>query len=91
MTEPTPRLDALRADPRHRAARLKLALSRLLRDEIDRLGVTVYELARRSGLPEQSVRDYCAGASEPSLSRALALEAALGRRPGWLARRLADV
>jgi transcriptional regulator with XRE-family HTH domain len=90
-TEPTPRLNALRADPRHRAARLKLALSALLWSEIEAKGLTVADVAARSKLSDQTVRNYFAGASEPSLSRALALDAALGRPPGWLARRLTDV
>lgn len=73
------------AERRLAAARLKLALSELLHTELGRIGITAYELARRSGLVEQSVRDYLAGASEPSLSKALALERGLGRPPGWLA------
>jgi transcriptional regulator with XRE-family HTH domain len=87
--EPTPSLDKLRADPRHRAARLKLTLSKLLWAEADRLDLSIADVAARSGLSDQTVRDYFAAASEPSLSRALALDAALGRPAGWLARQVA--
>lgn len=66
------------------SARLKLALSELLHAELVRLDITAYELAKRSGLPQQSARDYLAGATEPSLSRVLALERGLGRPAGWL-------
>jgi transcriptional regulator with XRE-family HTH domain len=87
--EPTPSLDKLRADPRHRAARLKLLLSELLWSEAERLDVTIADVARRAGLPQQTVRDYFAAAKEPSASRLLALDAALDRPKGWLARQLA--
>ncbi len=70
------------------AGRVKLALSAALWAELERLDITVYELAKRCGLPDDTVRDYTAGASEPSLSRMLALERGIGRPAGWLAKQV---
>ena len=39
------------------------------------------ELARRSGVSEQSISDYESGAAVPSLENACAICAALGRSP----------
>lgn len=82
----TPRLDNLRRDPRHRAARARLALSAVLHAEIDRLDITIHEVAKRCGLTHQTIRPYFAGEREPGLSRLIALEHALApeREPGWL-------
>lgn len=85
-TEPTPRLDRLRSDPRHRAARARLALAAVLHAEIERLDISIHELARRCGLSHQTLRPYFAGEREPGLSRVIAMEHALApeRGPGWL-------
>ena len=69
-------------------AKLKLALSKLLFAEIERADLTIGALAKASGLSDQTARDIVSGASDPSLSRVLALEKALGRPPGWIARQL---
>lgn len=70
------------------SAKLRLALSQLVWAELERLGLTVYSLAKAAELGVQTVRDITAGASDPSLSRVLALERALGRPPGWIAKQL---
>lgn len=71
------------------SARLKLALSRLLWAELARLDITAAELARRSGLSDQTCRDILAGATEPRLGQVLALERGLGS-PGLVSTRLAN-
>lgn len=77
-------------DRRAAAGRLRLALSRVLWAELEARDRTIPWLARESGLPVQTVRDLLAGATEPRLSAALAVEAVLWpRRPGELSRRVA--
>lgn len=46
-----------------------------------RAGLSQSELARRCSLSRQQVRNYEAGASEPTLSRLAALAAAIGCKP----------
>jgi plasmid maintenance system antidote protein VapI len=76
-------------DARRDSAAVKLALSDLLWSELERLDITVGGLVSLTGLSDQTVRDIVAGASDPSLSRVLRIERALGRPPGWIARTLA--
>jgi transcriptional regulator with XRE-family HTH domain len=71
------------------AGRVKLALSHVLLAELESQDITVYELAKRAGLPDDTVRDYTAAVSEPSLSRLLAIERGLDRPAGWLAEQVA--
>lgn len=71
-------------------AKLKLALSKILWSEIERVGTNLRQLAATAGLKEQTVRDIVSGASDPSLSRVLSIEKALGRPPGWIARQLSS-
>lgn len=66
------------------SAKLKIALSKLLWAELERLDIDRGELARRSGLSDQTVRDVLAGMTDPSLSRTLAIERGLGRPAGWI-------
>lgn len=80
----TPALDA-----RRESAAVKIALSRLLWSEVERLDITVGRLAALAGLSDQTVRDILAGATDPSLTRVLRIERAIGRPPGWIARALA--
>lgn len=74
---------------RYEAAKLKLRLSEVLHAELERIDTNARRLAAAAGLKEQTVRDILAGMSDPSLSRVLALESALGRPAGWIARKLA--
>lgn len=85
----TPNLDALRRHPKHLSARFKLALSRLLLDEIGHQNITIYELAKRAGLRQQLVRDYCAALTEPAASKLYLLDEGLGKPRGWIAAKLA--
>jgi transcriptional regulator with XRE-family HTH domain len=63
---------------------LRQAIAATLQAELTRLGLTTYALAKKAKLPEQTVRNYVNATVEPSASRLLALDAALGRKPGWL-------
>jgi transcriptional regulator with XRE-family HTH domain len=69
---------------RVRAARLKIALSKLLYAELERAGLTVHAVGVAAGLSDQSVRDVFAGASLPRLDVLIAIEEVLGRPPGWI-------
>lgn len=71
------------------ATTVRAKLGVILAAELERLKLSVSELARRAKLPQQTVHEYIAGNSEPSLSRAMALERAMNRKPGWLSRELA--
>lgn len=72
------------------AAKLKLALSRLLHAEIERLDTTVHAVALAAGVSDQTVRDVFAGASLPRLDLLRAIERAIGRPHGWLSAQLPD-
>jgi transcriptional regulator with XRE-family HTH domain len=67
----------------------KGSLGPIIAGELHRLDLSVSELARRSGLPIASVHAWISGVNLPPLDKAIALEAAMGRRPGWLSRQLA--
>lgn len=47
----------------------------------ERAGLSQSELARRASLSRQQIRNYEAGASEPTISALIALAAALGCKP----------
>jgi transcriptional regulator with XRE-family HTH domain len=78
-----------------------LAVAGVIGGEIERIGWTVADAVRASGVPDQSIRDYCQGRTEPSLSRLLALERAFHsasvaaggpeRPPGWISAEVTDV
>lgn len=63
-------------------------LSRILQSELTRLGITVTELARRAELRQSTVYEWTSGKTEPSFSKLIALESALGRKAGWICREI---
>lgn len=70
------------------SAATKTAISQLLLSELERLGMSLYALAKAAGVGMQTVRAIVGGLSDPSLSRVLAIERGLGRPAGWGAKQL---
>lgn len=62
----------------------KAVLVAILADERRRLGITTYELAKRSGLNDMTLRSIVAGDVIPRMDTVFKLEDGLGRPPGWL-------
>lgn len=86
-TKPKPKAKPRPLTPRD-VAEVKLRLSGILFEEIERLDITVGQLAKRAALSDQTCRDIVSGASEPRLSAVMSLEIAIERPPGWLTKKV---